>query len=274
MEFLIYSFIFIFGLIIASFLNSIIYRLSINQDFLFGRSYCPNCKHNLSWPDLIPLISFLVLKGKCRYCKKPISIQYILVEFVTAVLFVILIRQNIGLIYDFTLLRFLNLCFMFYIVCSMIVIFVYDLKHYIIPDKVIFPAIIVAFFYQLFNIWNSFGVWTLDFDILKLLLSPILAAIVSSLFFLSIVLGSRGKWMGMGDVKLAFLMGLFLGSPKILIALFLAFFIGAIIGVILIISGKKTFKSEVPFAPFLIMGTFLALFFEHEIINFYLSVYY
>jgi len=274
MEFLIYSFIFIFGLIIASFLNSIIYRLSINQDFLFGRSYCPNCKHNLSWPDLIPLISFLVLKGKCRYCKKPISIQYILVEFVTAVLFVILIRQNIGLIYDFTLLRFLNLCFMLYVACSMIVIFVYDLKHYIIPDKVIFPAIIVAFFYQLFNIWNSFGVWTLDFDILKLLLSPILAAIVSSLFFLSIVLGSRGKWMGMGDVKLAFLMGLFLGSPKILIALFLAFFIGAIIGVILIISGKKTFKSEVPFAPFLIMGTFLALFFEHEIINFYLSVYY
>ena len=274
MQFLIYSFVFIFGLIIASFLNSVIYRLSISQDFLFGKSYCPNCKHDLNWSDLIPLISFLVLKGKCRYCKKPISIQYVLVELATAVLFVILIWQNIDLIYDFTLFRFLNLCFMLYVVCSMIVIFVYDLKHYIIPDKVIFPAIIAAFSYQLFDIWNSFGIWTLDFDILKLLLNPILSAIVSSLFFLSIVLGSRGKWMGMGDVKLAFLMGLFLGFPKILIALFLAFFIGAIIGISLIILGEKTFKSEVPFGPFLIMGTFLALLFEHEIINFYLSVYY
>jgi len=144
--------------------------------------------------------------------------------------------------------------------CFLIVIFVYDLKHYIIPDKIVFPLILIS---GIFNFYTKHEI-----------LNTIYSAVGASLFFLFIVLVSRDKWMGLGDVKLAFFMGLFLGFPKIITALFLAFFIGAVVGVILIFSGKKSLKSEIPFGPFLVIGTFLALFFEHEIINFYLSIYY
>ncbi|MCP6718324.1 MAG: prepilin peptidase [Patescibacteria group bacterium] len=260
MQFLIYFLIFIFGLIVGSFLNSVIYRLSTNASFLLGRSYCPECKSNLKWHDLIPIISFLVLAGKCRYCKKPISIQYILVELATAGLFFFIVFQNIDLLlYGFSLAVFLKICFLFIVSCFLIIIFAYDLKHYIIPDKVIFPLILVT---GIFNFYTGYDV-----------LNTIYSAFGASLFFLFIVLISKGTWMGMGDVKLAFFMGLFLGFPKIMVALFLAFFSGAVIGIILMISGKKTLKSEIPFGPFLIFGTFLALFFEYEIISFYLSLY-
>jgi len=150
--------------------------------------------------------------------------------------------------------------FIFIIACFLIIIFVYDLKYYLIPDKIIYPAIAVTFLYQLFRIS--------DF---KLLVNPLLSALPASLFFLTIVLVSRGKWMGVGDIKLAFFIGLFLGWPNILVALFLAFFIGAIIGVGLIVTGKKTLKSEVPFGPFLVAGTFMAMFWGQNIINWYLN---
>ncbi|XOB41132.1 MAG: prepilin peptidase [Candidatus Nealsonbacteria bacterium] len=260
MEFLIYLLVFIFGLIIGSFLNSVIYRLSISQDFLFGKSYCPECKTNLKWYDLIPVISFFMLKGKCRYCKKPISIQYILVELATAISFVLIVSQNIDLLlYNPSLFILFKTCFLFVIFSFLIIIFTYDFKHYIIPDKVIFPLILITGF--------------LKFYTQDKVLSAVYSALGASLFFFLIVSVSQGKWMGMGDVKLAFFMGLFLGFPKILIALFSAFFIGAIIGVILIVLGKKTFKSEIPFGPFLVLGTFLALFFENLIIDFYLQFY-
>jgi len=250
-----YFIVFIFGLIVGSFLNSIIYRLPSGKSFLIQRSYCPYCKHKLSWKDLIPIFSFLILKGKCHYCKKAISWQYPLVELTTAILFL-----------SFFIFHFSF--FIFIIACFLIIIFVYDLKHYIIPDKIIYPAIGTAFFYQFLRLVLN-EVVVLGFGILN----PLSSAILASLFFLLIVLFSRGKWMGLGDVKLAFFMGLFLGFPNILIALFLAFFIGAIIGIGLIMSGKRTLKSEVPFGPFLITGTFIALFWGQAIINWYLNLF-
>jgi len=256
-----YFIVFIFGLMVGSFLNSIIYRLPSGESFLIQRSYCPYCKHKLSWKDLIPIFSFLILKGKCRYCHHQISLQYPLVELATGILFV-LIFWILDFGFDLAF-GFWNLIFYLVIASFLIIIFFYDLKHYIIPDKIIYPAIAIALFYQLFGIWNF------EIGILK----PILSAILAGLFFLSIVLFSRGKWMGVGDVKLAFFMGLFLGFPNILIALFLAFFIGAIIGIGLIISGKKTLKSEVPFGPFLVVGTFIALFWGQAIINWYLNLF-
>jgi leader peptidase (prepilin peptidase)/N-methyltransferase len=108
---------------------------------------------------------------------------------------------------------------------------------------------------------------------LELLLNPLISALLASSFFLTIVLVSKGKWMGLGDVKLAFFMGLFLGWPNILVALFLAFFFGAIIGIGLIAFSKKTLKSEVPFGPFLIIGTFVVLFFGENLINWYLNLF-
>ena len=274
MEILVYIFVFFFGLIVGSFLNSIIYRLSTGapHQLLFksggglSRSFCPDCRHTLSWQDLIPLLSFLILKGKCRYCQKPISRQYPLVELVTGILFL--------LIFNYTFPNLLAIGYWLLVTSFLIIIFVYDLKHYIIPDKIIYPAIATAFLYQLFRIlefgnWNLFGIWNLEFGILR----PILSAVLASGFFLIIVLISQGKWMGAGDIKLAFLMGLFLSFPKILVALFLAFFIGAIIGVGLVVSRKKTLKSEVPFGPFLVTGTFIALFWGENIINWYLNFF-
>ena len=262
----------LFGLVMGSFLNCIIYRLQTGESFLKGRSFCPHCRHELSWQDLIPIFSFLILKGRCRYCRKPISWQYPLVELATGIIFLLIVwNLEFGICLEFGIW---NLLFYLLISCFLIIIFVYDLKHYIIPDAVIYPAIAIAFLYQLFRMlnfvnWNLFGIWNVESGILR----PISSAFLASLFFLAIVFLSQGKWMGLGDVKLAFLMGLFLGFPNILVALFLAFFIGAIIGIGLIISGKRTLKSEVPFGPFLITGTFIALFWGNQITNWYLSLF-
>jgi len=264
-------FVFLFGLMVGSFLNCVIYRLEQKQSFLKGRSFCPYCKHTLSWQDLIPVFSFLFLGGKCRYCKKRISLQYPLVELFTGILFVL----------TFWILDFgLGLTFGFWILISsfLIIIFVYDLKHFIIPDKVIFPAIAITFLYRLFEIlsfghWDLFGIWNLEFGILKPFLNPLIAAFIASLFFLAIVVFSRGKWMGVGDIKLAFLMGLLLGFPYILVALFFSFLIGAIIGIGLILAKRKTMKSEVPFGPFLVIGTFIALFLGEIIISWYWNLF-
>ncbi len=271
-----YLIVFLFGLITGSFLNCIIYRLAPHIQVcerIKSRSYCPKCKHILKFQDLIPLFSFIILKGKCRYCQKSISWQYPLVELMTAFLFV-LIFWHVGLInnliFDIRILDFFTLFYFLIITAFLIIIFVYDLKHYIIPDKIIYPAIVIAFFYQLFEIWNFgrqpleesplTGLWNLGFSILP------------AGFFLAIILFSRGRWMGLGDFKLAILMGLILGWPNILVALFLAFAVGAIIGIGLIIFQKKTLKSEIPFGPFLVGATFITLFWGEKIINWYLDL--
>lgn len=259
--------IFIFGLTVGSFLNCVIYRLEQKQSFLKGRSYCPYCKHTLFWQDLIPVFSFLILRGKCRYCKKPISLQYPLVEIATAVLFVLIfwIRNKIS----FSSVNFgFDLTFGFWILISsfLIIIFVYDLKHFIIPDKIIYPAIAIALIYNFYQLLTTHY-------LLPTVLNNLYAALGAAGFFLFIVLVSRGKWMGVGDIKLAFLMGLLLGFPYILVALFFSFLIGAIIGIGLILAKRKTMKSEVPFGPFLVTGTFTALFLGEAIINWYWNLF-
>jgi len=293
MMFLEYLFIFLLGLAIGSFLNCVIYRLAASErgaasseaslahsgreprpdgserekwnSFLKGRSYCPKCKRKLSWQDLVPVFSFIFLRGKCRYCKKPISLQYPIVELATGIIFLSIFFVFSSNIYAIAYLLLLS--------CFLILIFVYDLKHYIIPDGAVFSAIGISFVYRLweFRIWDLFRNWDLGFRNLESMWIVLLSAVGASTFFLLIFLVSQGRWMGFGDVKLAFFMGLFLGFPNILAALFLAFLIGAIIGVCLIIFGKKKFSSEVPFGPFLIMGTFLALLFGEKLISWYLG---
>lgn len=251
-----YLIVFLFGLAVGSFLNCVIYRLETGGNFLKGRSFCPHCKHQLAWQDLIPIFSFFWLRGRCRYCRGKISFQYPLVELATGILFVAVLR--------FTGVAPLYFIFYFVISSFLIIIFVYDLKHYIILDKVIYPAIGISFLFRIldFEHWDFFEIWNLGFGVLS-----------APLFFLAIILVSKGRWMGLGDVKLALLMGLVLGYPNILVALFLAFLIGAIMGIGLIILGKKTIKSEVPFGPFLVLGTFVALFWGEIIISWYLHLF-
>jgi len=287
---ILYSFLFLFGLAMGSFLNVIVYRLQKGESFLlspsetrkgfssfFERSYCPKCEHELGWQDLIPLASFIFLKGKCRYCKEKISWQYPLVELVTGLIFLAIgLRNSSLLFYGNNTLWVWSTFFDIAIAGFLVIIFLYDLKHFIIPDVVIYPAIIVAFVYRLCEIFG-FGnqIWPegINITFLNLLSDPILSAFGASAFFLFIVLISRGKWMGIGDIKLAFLMGLFLGFPEVLVALFSAFFLGAIIGIGLIVFGKKSLKSEVPFGPFLATGTLIAFFWGPEIIRWYLNFF-
>lgn len=252
--------IFIFGTCVGSFLNCLIYRLREQQSFLSGRSFCPKCLHQLVFFDLIPVLSFIFLKGKCRYCGEKISWQYPLVELATGFLFLLIfLHFTIYPVWISGTLPFT--IYLLIISCLLIIIFVYDLKHYIIPDKIIYPAIVIVFLYKIIFDFQTSNFYSL-----------ILSALVAFGFFFLLWLVSRGRWMGLGDAKLAFLMGFFLGYPKILIAMFSAFLIGAIIGIGLMASGKKTLKSQVPFGPFLVVGTFIALFWGREIIKWYLGL--
>ena len=258
MTILLYIAVLIFGLCMGSFLNCLTYRLEKAEGFVRGRSFCPKCKHKLGFWDLIPIVSFLMLKGKCRYCNKKISSQYLLVEVFVGILFVLIfchLTFGFDLTFGFWILTFL---YLLTIGSLLIIIFLYDLKHYIIPDKIIYLAIGLAFLYRVINF--------------ETLLSALIAGAAASSFFFIIWLISHGKWMGFGDVKLAFFMGIFLGWPNILVALFLSFLIGSLAGLVLISLGRKKFKSEVPFGPFLIIGTFLALFWGHNLISWYLNL--
>lgn len=277
--------IFLTGLAVGSFLNSVIYRLKTGEGFFFPpkspqkflrnlgeltgleRSYCPHCKHALTWQDLIPLLSFLTLKGKCRYCQGKISWQYPLIEISTALIFLLIFNSQFQISDQFSIFNFLILIYYWIIASFLIIIFVYDLKHFIIPDKIIYPAILVSGIWYLvsgifFNLYTKYEI-----------LNVIFSALGAAAFFLAIVLISRGRWMGLGDPKLAFFMGLFLGFPNILVALFFSFLIGAIIGIGLIVFRKKALKSEVPFGPFLVTGTLIAFFWGETIISWYLNLF-
>jgi leader peptidase (prepilin peptidase) / N-methyltransferase len=248
--------VFIFGLIIGSFLNCAIYRMYKEESFVGGRSYCPRCKHELAAHDLLPLFSFIFLKGKCRYCKAPISWQYPIVELATSLLFV------------FSYLKFFpyfpEIIFWWIMFSFFVVIFVFDYEYYLIPDEVTYSAIGFSV------LWIIFSYFSRTIDRTAVMLSA-LSAVGSAAFFFLLWFFSKGKAMGFGDVKLAFLIGLLMGFPNVIAGLFLSFLLGAIIGLALMVLKKKGMKSEIPFGPFLITGTFLAVFYGGKIINWYLS---
>jgi len=249
-------FLFLFGLCVGSFINVVIAWLEKKRKNIFGRSFCDACKKKLKWYDLIPVLSFLILKGRCRYCQKKIKIEYLAVELATAILFsfqfsVFPPEAGGSLTHSFQLI--LNLFF----ISALIIIFVYDLKHYLIPDIVLLPAIGLALISKLLT------------PNYQLLTNSLFAALIAAGFFAFLVLISHETWLGWGDVKLAILMGLLLGWPNILLALFASFLFGAIIGVGLILLKKKTFKSQIPFGPFLVGSTIICLYLNHlHLLNF------
>jgi Type II secretory pathway, prepilin signal peptidase PulO and related peptidases len=209
MLFLVISFL--FGLITGSFLSCVIYRLRKKESFIKGRSYCPNCKHILSWKDLIPVVSFILLKGKCRYCQKKISLEYPLIELSSGFLFFLAALSLEPLTPD----KAPTLFYLWLIFSLFLVIFVFDLKYLLIPDSVLNLGIAISlifFFFQSLKKGN--------FDFYSLLLS-----LLPSLFFLCLVLISKESWMGFGDFKLSIFLGLFLGWRKLLVSLFLSSFL-------------------------------------------------
>lgn len=247
-------FIFILGLFVGSFLNVLVDRLPAGEKIIKGRSHCDKCKRTLRWFDLIPLFSFLQLKGKCRYCHFPLSFYYPIVELTTGVMFVATVFFLGGFTINvITIINIITFIYYLFIISSLIVIFFADLKYGIIPDKIVLSAIFVSSLYLLLNPSS-------------LIINHLFSAVGACLFFLALFLITRGRGMGFGDVKFAFLMGLVLGFPNIIAALYMAFLTGAIVGCILIIWRKKRiFGTAIPFGPFLVLGTFMAIFFGENI---------
>lgn len=239
--------IFIVGLAVGSFLNVVIFRLYKKQGFLKGRSYCPKCEHALSVRDLVPLLSFAIQKAKCRYCHKPISWQYPLVELATALSFLILYLN-----FDLTLKFYI---YAFYTV-FLIIIFVYDLKYYLVLDEIAIPAIIIGFVGSL---------------LLKMSLTDLLiGGIIGLGFFLIQFVVSKGKWIGGGDLRLGLMCGFMVSWPKIIPLIFITYITGALVAIVLVILNKKKWQDMVPLGVFLTLATFIILLFGEEIIRIYL----
>jgi prepilin signal peptidase PulO-like enzyme (type II secretory pathway) len=228
----------------------------------------------IAWYDNIPVLSFILLGGKCRNCRKPISWQYPIVELVTGILFLLVFSNNFQFsIFNFQTIfnfqfsnfkfftsNFLLLISIFrdwFIIAVMIVIFVIDLRWYLILDAVTMPAAAVIFFLNL-----ALGMsWQ----------NMLMSGIIGGSFFLIQFVISKGKWIGGGDIRLGFLMGLALGWPNVLTAIFLAYFIGSIFGIGLILSGEKKWKSKIPLGTFLAVATIITLLWGEKILGWYLS---
>ncbi|RJQ35417.1 prepilin peptidase [Candidatus Parcubacteria bacterium] len=254
-------FVLIFGLFIGSFLNVVIYRLHREESFVKGSSKCLFCGHRLYPKDLIPLFSYVFLRGHCRYCQQRFSSQYPLVEATTALAFILIFINifpqdswNYAQITDyFKLLSWWTMA------SFLIIIFVYDLRYYLILDKVILPAIIFSFFANLVlghNWWQM-----------------LLAGVVGGGFFLLQYVLSKGRWIGGGDIRLGALMGIILSWPHVLTALFIAYILGSIISVILLLGSKKAWGDKVPFGTFLSLATFVTLLYHQELTNWYFSLF-
>lgn len=245
---LILIFIFFLGLIVGSFLNCLIWRL-YKEESILGRSYCPKCRKTIHWYDNIPIISFILLKGHCRFCEKKISWQYPLVEFFTGVFFVLAFYLNLSS--GFSIFKlFLD----FFLISLIIIVFIFDLRWFLIPVKILLFGSIL---FLLFNFFS--GV-----NIISLLWSFLIGA---GFFGLQYVIG-RGKWIGEGDVWLGGFLGLvFASTEKMILLLLLTYIIGGLSGIILIILGKKEMGSKVPLGVFLSLATILTLFFSDFFIN-------
>ena len=240
-------FVFIFGLVFGSFYNVLIYRLPNHKSIVKPPSSCGNCHKQLKALDLIPVLSYVMLKGKCRYCNEKISIQYPLIELFT------------GLVFLFSYYKFgLSLLFLKSIVLASIVLVIsmIDFKYYIIPDSISLFTFIVAI---------VFNVIIQDIS-LKSLISAFLLG--GGFLFVIALIGP----MGGGDIKIMAGFALFLGLNKTVLALLLSFTFGGIIGIFLIVTKIKSRKDAIPFGPFLGMGTYMSFIYFQEIFNWYINL--
>ena len=289
---------FIIGTVLGSFVEAVSNRL-IKQTSILGRSYCEKCRKTLAWYDLFPVVSYLLLKGRCRYCQKKIPRQALIVEagmgLAVALLFA-LTAPRFEMLVNFnqqTLLLGLELFFKLFVVSILAIVFLVDLRTGYIFDKVTYPAVALSglfliistaakswFFYQ-DSLSSSLGKYFLPpysnyvTDIIQRMWLAVgwsfLSAVALALIFVLLILITRGKGMGWGDVKYVLFLGLALGFPNNLVGIFLAFFLGAIVSVFLIAFGKKHFGQTIPFGPFLSLGAYLALLFGPQVLNSYLS---
>lgn len=229
---------FVLGGVLGSFAAALTYRWPRSESIASGRSKCPNCKHLIRAYDNIPILSYLLLQGKCRDCKKPISARYIWIESTLAILFVIF--------YYFGLATPLNLLLVFITFC----IFIVDFEYQYIPDTFTFLGLFLVICFLLFS--NGIYIY-------------LASGIFAGIFLLIIHLLTFGRGMGLGDVKLALFIGTFLGYPLTITWMFLSFVLGSLIGLILILFRIKKFRQKVAFGPFLVASFYFVLLFGSKL---------
>ena len=247
--------IFLFGLAIGSFTNVLIYRLPKEESIVFPGSHCPNCNHELKWYDNIPLFSYLILKGKCRYCKEKISIRYPLIELMNGIIYL-----SFFIIYGLTF-EFIYLSLLTSFLLSIAII---DFKHQIIPDSLVLVVLALNILYRI----ASYLIYDIPFGFLN----SVLGLLIGAGFFLIILLISHGG-MGGGDVTLIGALGFSLGLKNTILMILLSFIIGAIISLLLLAFKIKSMKDPIPFGPFIIIACYLSYFFSDRIISFYFSLF-
>lgn len=254
-EILLYTFIFLIGSCIGSFLNVCIYRIPAQKSIIHPGSACPFCQTPVRFYDNIPILSYLIIRGRCRHCHEPIAVRYPIIEFLGG-----LFALCIVLKFD---LSFSALAYFLFVAALMVITFI-DIDHQIIPNEITFPGIPIGF--------------ALSFFI------PSLSPIES---LLGILIGGGGLWtiatiylllarregMGFGDVKLLAMMGAFIGWKGVLVTIFAASAIGTVVGLLAMLKSRKDMKMAIPFGPFLSIGAIIYLFFGNAIINWYLYGY-
>jgi prepilin signal peptidase PulO-like enzyme (type II secretory pathway) len=257
--------LFILGICLGSFINALTWRLHEKKDWVKARSQCPNCGHTLASMDLIPIISWLALRGRCRYCGRPISKQYPLVEVTTGLIFALSYIYWPAEISD-PGQKILITTWLASLV-GLIALLVYDLRWMLLPNKLIYPTLAVA------------GAGQALYLILYASDKPIFllnwffsVVIASGLFFLLFII-SEGKWIGFGDVRLGLITGTLLHLPsKSLLMIFLASILGLLFVLPSLLRGKRNLMARLPFGPFLIVSTVICLLFGTSFINWYVGL--
>lgn len=260
--FLIYSFI--LGAILGSFLNVLIMRLP-EEKSLGGRSHCPHCGRTLGFIDLVPILSFLVLRGKCRSCSAKISARYLIMELTISFLFALVFYW----LSPSTLIGYMELLRAWFIICVLVAVFVIDFEHFLILDVIVFPASVVLL---LFNVGLDYISGGFQNGLYGLTVGGVFSAVACSGVFFSMWAISKGRWIGFGDVKYMLFLGQIVGFPLTIIGFFLSFFIGALVAIPLLFTGKYSFASKLPLGTFLSIGFLLTFFCGQQMLNWYLGL--
>lgn len=262
--YLFYPACFIFGLLIGSFLNVVILRLPAGEN-LTGRSRCPRCGRILKAWELVPLVSYLILRGRCSACKAKISPRYFIIEFACASLF--LIAGHLA--YPASGADFAALLRHWTIIAVLLAVFVMDLEHFLIFDELIFYGLALLLPLNLvYDLISGSGLASPQSHFFG---GAAAAVLLSGLFYL-LWFFSKGRALGFGDVKLALFLGAALGWPLAFLGLFLAVMIGGAVSVVLLATSAKKLKDKVPFGTFLGLGWIAALFFGEKMLNWYLAL--
>lgn len=254
--------IFIFGACIGSFTSVVIYRIHHHQKSIFrGRSACPDCEVPLKPLDLIPILSYLTLRGQCRYCSKDISYMYPALELLTGALFVFLFLKFPFVDNALTFSGSQCAVFLLYAFYTFVLLFTffYDLKYLKIADEILLPAILISL---IASIATPFTPHLID---------SLLGAAIAAGFFGLQAFVSKGKWIGLGDLRIGAFMGVILGWKLVIVALVVSYLVGSIVSVAIIIKEGKLRGIKVPFAPMLVTGTFITIFFGEQLLNWYLK---